>query len=87
MLTKFRELRKRNQQLEDQLEKEGRRTRKLELNFLEEQQHRQRVELNLRLAQQAGDDSSADIIKSLRTELKSQEADISEARKIKERGK
>lgn len=62
-------------------------SRQLRLSLAEEQLRTQTAEIALRTLQKAGDASNADIIRSLRSELKSQEAAIIEANKIRKRVK
>ena len=68
-------------------EEESRLRRQLEISLAEQQQHAQAVEAELRRARKAEDGSHDDVIRALRSELRSQGAEIAQARKIQSRVK
>lgn len=80
-------LKRRNEEVEASLLEEGNRRRNLEVSLADERQQKEKAETALRDALSRSDASTKDVIKSLRSELRSQEADIAEARKTKDRVK
>lgn len=80
-------LEERIEALEGRLAEETRLRCLAEKSLAEEEEHRQQAESALRSAQSDGHATNAAVIQSLRSELKSQEAEIAEARKINSRVK
>lgn len=83
----FRELKARNETLETAVADDSKQRGILEVRLAEETQERQRLGLALKNAQSEGSASNQDVINALRSELKAQDTEIAEARKIKSRVK
>ena len=71
--------------MEGKLAEESRLRCSAEKGLAKEQEQRHQAELSLRKTQSDSHSTNAAVIQSLRSELKSQEAEIAEAQKIKSR--